>query len=127
MLAGKGCDMSPIHLATVVLALGALGACSNVERAKECDQLMSTIKPLDEGMPSADIVDRVHEQLNVAKFEDQPLGIFAKNYADRLAVLSGTLRLASQENPPDGTDLVIKAKLKEARTDSVDIGRYCAQ
>lgn len=118
--------MNPIRLATVILALGGLCACS-AERAKECDELMSTIKPLDEGVPSADIVDRVHQQLNAAKWDDQPLSIFAKNYADRLSVLSGTLRLSTEANAPDGTDQVIKTKLKEARTDSTDIARYCAQ
>jgi hypothetical protein len=118
--------MSPVRLALVIAAVGALAHCS-AERARECDKFLSAMKPLEEGTPSSEMVDRVRQEVDGVKFEDQPLSIYAKNYSDGLSVLSATLKLQASPEPPDGTDGVIKTKLKEARTDQVDVARYCAQ
>ncbi len=118
--------MSPVRLALAIAAIGPLAHC-NPQRGQECDKFLSTIKPLDDGMPTVELVDRVHQEMDAIKFDDNPLSIYAKNYTDRLSVLSGTLRLQASPEPPDGTDDVIKNKLKEARTDRTDVARYCAQ
>jgi hypothetical protein len=81
---------------------------------------------LDQGTPSADQVERVQHEVDGLKFQDQPLGVYAKNYTSTLTVLSSTLKLKDGPAPPDGTDDVIKAKLKEARADKVDAQRYCS-
>lgn len=107
------------------LVLGAAG-CDN-ERKEDCDKFLAAMKPLDEGTPTADAIERVQKEVAALKLRDQPLGVYAKNYLDTLAVLAGTLRLKEGPSPPDGTDDVIKAKLKEARTDKADAIRYCAQ
>ena len=59
----------------------------------------------------------------------RPLREYAKNYKKTLDRLSNTLKLKATAgpDPPDGTDEVIKQNLKDARTDSDDVARYCAQ
>jgi hypothetical protein len=130
--------MSPTH--PVTLAAGAvsllafaptlfaptLPSCDS-PRKKECDAFLSAMKPLDEGMPSAELVDRVANSVGALHFQDQPHGVYAKNYKATLIVLANTIRLKSSPSPPDGTDDVIKARLKEARTDREDTARYCSQ
>ncbi len=37
------------------------------------------------------------------------------------------MALKTSSSAPDGTDDVIKKKLKEARADADDVKRYCAQ
>jgi hypothetical protein len=85
------------------------------------------MKPLDEGVPTADAVDRVKTQVEGLKLTDQALGVYAKNYTKTLTVLASTLRLKEAPEAPDGTSDVIKTNLKEARTDKADAVRYCAQ
>lgn len=99
----------------------------NPQRKQECDKFLGAMKPLDEGSPTADVVDRVRQEVQALNLEDQPLHIYATNYENTLTVLSSTLRLKEDPSAPDGTDDVIKARLKEARTDSEDVRRYCAQ
>ena len=119
--------MQPGQLVAAVL-LGALVAC-NAERQQECEKFTSAMSPMQGDTPSADTVDRVRESVETIQFQDEPLHEYAKNYKATLTVLSNTLNLkttAGPDGPPDGTDNVIKANLKEARTDYDDIARYCS-
>ena len=109
----------------VVLATATLGC--DAERKQECDKFISAMKPLDQGTPTADTVDRVSQQVGALNAKDQPLSIYAENYRKTLASLSSTLRLQADPSAPDGTDDAIRSRLKEARTDSVDVQRYCAE
>jgi len=111
---------------TAALAVVALLAC-NAQRKQECDRFLTAMKPLDEGMPSADAVDSVTRQVDGLHLQDDTLAIYATNYRATLRVLSGTLQLKADPNAPDGTDDVIKANLKAARTDASDVARFCAQ
>jgi hypothetical protein len=102
------------------------GGC-NPERKVECERLMEAMKPVSDTVPTADGVDSVKASVAAIKFEDQTLGVYAKNYSQTLTVLSSTLRLKSSPDAPDGTEDVIKRNLQEARTDAQDTARYCAQ
>ncbi len=122
--------MKPTRLsigAAVVFVVGALAFACNPERKLECDRFVSTMKPIDDGVPSADAVDRVRAEVERLNLQDQPLHIYATNYAQTLTVLSSTLRLQADPQAPDGTDDVIKTRLKAARTDAEDVARYCSQ
>lgn len=103
-----------------------VGAC-NEERKQECDRFLDAMKPLDQGIPTQAVVDSVAKQVAAIHFQDEPLGIYAKNYGQRLTILSNTLALKEGPSPPDGTDDVIKQNLAKARTDASDVRRYCAQ
>jgi hypothetical protein len=106
-----------------------LGAC-NAERKEECEKFLAALKPvdsLDPKTPSADVVDRLESAVGSIQFQDQPLGVFAKNFRATLTVLSTTIKLQASPSPPDGTDDVVKVKVKEARTQRDDAVRYCAQ
>jgi hypothetical protein len=110
------------------LWLGGLAGC-NAQRTKECDSFLSAMAPMQEGTPTAEAVDRAHDEVGALEFQDQPLREYATNYKNTLTVLSSTLKLkasAGPDGPPDGTEDVIKKNLKEARTDREDIARYCA-
>lgn len=110
------------------VALAALLATAcNEERKQECDKMLGAMKPLEQGTPTADVVDSVSKQVGGLAPKDATLGIYAKNYRETLTVLSSTLKLKAGASPPDGTDDVIKQKLKQARTDAADVARYCAQ
>ena len=115
----------PIGVALAVLAL-ASAAC-NAERKQECDALLAVMPPLDQGTPASAAVDAVHKQVAAMTFQDQPLGIYAKNYGERLTILSNTLKLQEGADAPDGTVDEIKRDLKAARTDREDVARYCAE
>ncbi|HXN33439.1 MAG TPA: hypothetical protein VN894_16335 [Polyangiaceae bacterium] len=120
--------MATIRLVAMIVVVGATaGASCNQQRKQECDKFLAAMKPLDEGTPSAEVVDRVRQDVQALNLEDQPLHIYATNYQNTLTVLSSTLRLKADPSAPDGTDEVIKTHLKEARTDRDDVGRYCAQ
>ncbi len=121
--------MVTIRLAAVAVALGAMAsleAC-NPERKQECEKFVAAIKPLDEGTPTPEEVDRVNQEVGALELQDQPLHIYAANYRNTLTGLSATLRLKADPSAPDGTDDVIKQHLKGARADSQDVQRYCAQ
>lgn len=113
-----------------VAALGAslAGAVScNADRKEECEKFLAAMKPLDQGAPSADAVERVDNTIGAIQFHDQAIGVFAKNYRATLGVLASTLKLQATPTAPDGTDAVVKMKAKEARTQRDDAERYCAQ
>jgi hypothetical protein len=120
------------HAAVTALA-GSVTLCAvlltgcNPERKAECERLMNAMKPVSDSVPTADGVDSAKASVAAIKFEDQTLGVYAKNYSQTLTVLSSTLRLKTSPDAPDGTDDVIKRNLQEARTDAQDTARYCAQ
>jgi hypothetical protein len=88
------------------------------------------MRPLKEGTPTSEVVDKVSAGVSAIAFQDQPLGVYAKNYAQTLSVLSSTLKLKENapnaDAVPDGTEDVIKKNLAAARTDDADVTRYCA-
>ena len=116
---------SLLALSVVVQALATLGC--NPERKQECERVVAAMKPLDQGSPSAEAVESAIKEVSALNLQDQPLSIYATNYQKTLVVLASTLRLRADPSAPDGTDDVIKQRLKEARTDSEDVQRYCAQ
>jgi hypothetical protein len=110
----------------LVVVVGAAGC--NAERKQECDKFIAAMSPMQSGPPSAEATDRVLADVSAIPFQDEPLQVYATNYKNTLTVLSNTLKLkdgAGPDGPPDGTNDVIKAKSKEARTDFDDISRYC--
>jgi hypothetical protein len=109
---------------TAALAVLAVSAC-NEQRKQECDRFLTAMKPLDQGMPGADVVDAVATQVDGLHLQDDTLHIYATNYLATLRVLSSTLRLKADPGAPDGTDDVIKSNLKSARTDASDVARFC--
>ena len=115
-----------VALFGAMLACIASGGC-NSERKAECDRLLSAMKPLGEGAPTADSVGRVLGAVSAISFQDQTLGVYAKNYSATLTVLSKTLELKATPEAPDGTDDVIKTNLRAALTDADDTTRYCSQ
>jgi hypothetical protein len=119
-------QMLPVVLAAGSLALVGLTSCDTARKA-ECEKFLVAMKPLDEGMPSADAVDRVAQAVSALTLQDQPLSVYRTNYKATLTVLSSTLKLNDTPEAPVGTNDIIKAKLKEARTARVDTERYCAQ
>jgi hypothetical protein len=127
-----GVVASLLLLLELSLAAAILAAC-NPERQAECGAFIAALKPLgaadsaDARTPSVDVVDRVDSDIAAIRFQDKPLEVFAKNYRATLNVLSSTLKLQAGPSPPDGTDDVVKAKVKEVRTQSDDAARYCAQ
>jgi hypothetical protein len=117
---------SSIRFASLVVLAASLSSACNAERKQECDRFIDATKPLDKGVPTSDAVDSVSKQVSAMTFQDETLGIYAKNYLETLKVLSSTLKLKEEPSPPDGTDGVIKEKLKTARTQASDLQRYCA-
>jgi hypothetical protein len=116
-------------IAAAGLALVVAVAGCNEERKQECDRFIAAMGPMQSGTPGSDAVDKVQSDVAALKFQDEPLGVYATNYKTTLTVLSNTLKLketAGADGPPDGTNDVIKAKSKEARTDFDDISRYCS-
>jgi hypothetical protein len=107
--------------------VAAVAVSCNAERKQQCDRFVSAMKPLEEGTPTAETVDRVNREIKGLELQDQPLQIYAENYQRTLTVLSNTLQLQASPSAPDGTDDVVKRHLKEARTDLQDLERYCAQ
>jgi hypothetical protein len=112
-----------------VLAAAAIltgGACDDA-RKQECDKFLGAMKPLDQGTPTAEQVDGAATQIKAITFQNEPLQIYAKNYLEKLTVLSSTLKLKAGSSAPDGTDDVIKKYLKDARTDRDDVQRFCSK
>ncbi len=121
---------SGFPLLALALAAGSgavLSLACDDTRKGECVKFLAAVKPLDEGTPSLETVQRVQKDLAATTFKDTPLDVYAKNYAAKLTVLSNTLALKAGPEPPDGTDAVIKLNLKNARTDREDVQRYCSQ
>jgi hypothetical protein len=97
----------------------------NDQRKQECDRFVAAMKPLEKGTPTPEVVESVDKQVEGLHLQDTTLSIYAKNYREKLGVLSSTLKLRAGPNPPDGTEAVIQANLKAARTDASDIAKYC--
>lgn len=118
-----------VAAALVLGGAAVLSAGCNDERKQECDKFLAAMAPV-QGAPASDAVDQANDAVAAIQFQDQPLGVYAKNYRNTLTVLSGTLKLqasAGPDGPPDGTNDVIKNNLKEAHTDYDDVARYCSQ
>jgi hypothetical protein len=109
-----------------VLAVSiALAGCDG-ERKRECDQFLATLKPIGEGAPTAAVIGRVREGLSAMAFGDKPLSEHAANVKRTLEVLDNGLTTLEGPSPPDGTDDLVKSKLKEALAERDDVARYCA-
>jgi len=111
------------------LAIGAIGTMvggCNAERKQECDQFLAALKALDT-TPGSDAVDRMQSSIQAIQFQDQPLREYASSTKATLQVLANSLKTQASPDAPDGTDDLVKAKLKEARGERDDITRYCSQ
>jgi hypothetical protein len=108
------------------LAIGAIAGC-NAERKQECDQFLGTMKPLQGDTPSADAVGRMRSSIAGIQFQDEPLREYASSTKATLQVLANSLDTLASASPPDGTDDLVKSKLKEARGEIDDVSRYCSQ
>jgi hypothetical protein len=116
-----------VVLMLLILLVGGATLACNQERKQECDRFLAAMKPLEEGTPT-EAVDRVRQDVEGLSLQDQPLHIYATNYAQTLTVLASTMRLnADPAAAPDGTIDVIRTRLKAARTDRDDVARYCAE
>ncbi len=111
------------------LAAGVLelSAGCNAERKKECDQLISALAPLDDEAPTSASIARVRSAIEAQTFEDQPLHEYAGTLKSTLEVLWSTLAVKEAPSPPDGTDDVVKAKIKEAEAARDDVTHYCSE
>jgi hypothetical protein len=109
-----------------MLALATLAGC-NAERKQECNQLLTVMRPLETGSPGADVVDHAQAEVAAIQFQDQPLREYASSIRATLTTLSSTLKVQAGDSPPDGTDDLVKTKLKEARGERDDVTRYCAE
>lgn len=114
----------PVAFAALA-ALGNVAAC-NAERQQECDKFLAAMKPLDQATLAADSVERVRAGVAGIQFQDEPLREYARNASATLTVLSNTLELQAGDAAPDGTNDVVKDKLKEARGERDDVARYCS-
>jgi hypothetical protein len=108
------------------LAIGAMFGC-NTERKQECDQFLTTMKPLEGTTPSGDAVQHIQTSIEAIQFQDQPLREYALSTKTTLRVLANGLNTQASDSPPDGTDDLVKSKLREARVERDDVARYCAQ
>jgi hypothetical protein len=106
--------------------LPSLSSCSP-ERAKECEALTAAVSPLSDGEPSAEQASRVKQAVESVNLQDEPLREFAGKLRVTLDVLSNTLALKASPSPPDGTDDVIRTRIKEAQAVRADIAHYCSQ
>src|ERR1700693_2865942 len=105
--------MTARSLRSVVAVAVAWSACAgaiscNADRKEECEKFLAAMRPLDQGTPSADAVDRVQSESGAIDFHDQTIGVFAKSYRTTLTVLESTLKLQGSPSSPDGTDDVGK-------------------
>lgn len=116
--------MQAVRLVPAVLV--ALVSC-NGTRKQECDQFLSAMNPLAKGTPSAELVDTASRAIASIQYQDQPLREYASSTKATLSTLAETLRLQATPTPPDGTDDLVKAKLKETRGEIDDVTRYCAE
>lgn len=99
----------------------------NGTRKQECDQLISAMKPLTKGTPSVELVDIARRNIAAIQFQDEPLHEYASSTKTTLSTLSDTIRLQTTPSPPDGTDDLIKVKLKEVTGEIDEVTRYCAE
>jgi hypothetical protein len=119
-------NVKSLFAAVAIGSIGVATAC-NAERKQECDQLLAAMKPLETPPPSADAVDRMLSTIGTLTLQDQPLHEYASSAKTTLAVLANSLNTQASPSPPDGTDDLVKATVKEARAERDDVARYCAQ
>ena len=101
-----------------------LVAC-DAERQQECGKLQAAWKPLGEA-PSAETVKRVHDAVAAMQFQDEPLHEYAMSAAATMTVLANTMDLQADPSAPDGTNDVVKTKLKELAGEEAEVTRYCS-
>ncbi len=101
-----------------------LAAC-DAERQQECGKLQAALKPLGEA-PSAETVKRAHDAVMAIQFQDEPLHEYAKSAAATMTVLANTMDLQADPSAPDGTNDVVKAKVKELAGEQAEVTRYCS-
>jgi hypothetical protein len=85
------------------------------------------MKPLESNAPSAESVAHIQSAIAAIQFQDEPLREYASSTKSTLQVLANSLETQASPTAPDGTDDLVKAKLKEARGEREDVARYCAQ
>ncbi|MGD0675935.1 MAG: hypothetical protein ABSC94_10980 [Polyangiaceae bacterium] len=116
----------PIFALLVLGLLLVLGAAScNTERKEECEQFLLAMKALEDSPASTEVADRTLTTLASISFKDEPLREYASSTKTTLTVLSNTLKVQASPSPPDGTDELVAAKMKEARGEREDVARYC--
>jgi hypothetical protein len=113
--------------AALLAAILGLSSGCNTERKKECTQLASVLATLDETTPSRASIGRLKAAIEAQPLDDEPLHEYANTLKTTLEVLSNTLAVKEAPSPPDGTDDVVKAKLKEANAVRNDVAHYCAE
>jgi hypothetical protein len=119
-------NVMSLFAAVAIGAIGAATAC-NAERKQECDQLLTAMKPLEAAPAGADAIDRMRSAIATLPLQDQPLHEYASSAKTTLAVLANALKTQASPSPPDGTDDLVKATVKEALAERDDVARYCAQ
>lgn len=122
-----------MHAFRFAPALVALVSCTviltgcNGTRKQECDQFISAMKPLTKGTPSVELVDTAGRKIAAIQFQDEPLHEYASSTKATLSTLADTIRLQTAPSAPDGTDDLIKVKLKEVGGEMDEVTRYCAE
>lgn len=111
----------------LVLAAAFMLTACDAERKDECDRFLAAMKPVLADSPDRASIDRVKAAIAALQLQDKPLREYAASTKATLAVLSGTLEVQASPSAPDGTDALVKEKLKEARGEQNDVARYCAQ
>jgi hypothetical protein len=113
----------------VALGAGILTICTacNTERKKECVQLISVLAPLEDEAPTSASIARLRSAIDAQRLDDEPLHEYAGTLKSTLEVLSGTLAVKEAPSPPDGTDDVLKAKIKQAKAARDDVTHYCSE
>jgi hypothetical protein len=99
----------------------------NGTRKQECDQFLLAMKPLAKGTPSVELVDAASRKIAAIQFQDEPLHEYASSTKTTLSTLADTIRLQTTPSAPDGTDDLIKVKLKEVGGEIDEVTRYCAE
>lgn len=97
----------------------------DAQRQQECGKLQAALKPLGDA-PSAEAVRRAHDAVSAIQFTDEPLHEYAKSAAATMTVLANTMDLQADPSAPDGTNDVVKAKLRELAGEQAEVTRYCS-
>ena len=83
------------------------------------------MKPLGDA-PSAESVKRAHDAVAAITFQDEPLREYAQGATATMTVLANTMDLQADPSAPDGTNDVVKAKLKDLAGEEAEVTRYCS-
>ena len=111
--------------AWVPVAAALLLVACDAERQQECGKLQAALKPLGDA-PSAESVKRAHDAVAAITFQDEPLREYAKGATATMTVLANTMELQADPSAPDGTNDVVKAKLKDLAGEQAEVTRYCS-